>query len=459
MEAHARARGLTRESHREPEIISNKAVISHMTATDYACRVKRAMSRMSASPPPRRRPLAIALYVVIAIVVVWLVARPLGRWLFPPKAPQANPAIVVTTAAAQGEDVDIGLTGVGTVQAMQTVTVKPRVDGQLERVGFVEGQDVKEGQVLAQIDPRTFQAQLQQAQATKARDEAQLANARLDLKRYEELIKVDSTTRQTLDTQRALVDQLAAAVRNDEAQIALDKVQLDFTTITAPLSGRVGARLVDPGNIVHATDTTGLVVIRQIDPIDVVFTLPDDAFGRINRAMQASQSPLVVFAHERGTDADLGHGGLILLNNTIDTTSGTIQLKARFPNPKHLLWPGQYVNARLVLGQRDRAVVIPASAVQRNDAGTYVYAVQADQTVKLQPVEVAELQGARAVIAKGVQAGERVVADGQYKLKPGSLIAEAPARPGTAPTGGAAAESTAATSPAVAASATAAVRQ
>ncbi|HBD36623.1 MAG TPA: efflux RND transporter periplasmic adaptor subunit, partial [Cupriavidus sp.] len=253
MEGHARARGLTRESHREPEINGNKAVISHMTATDYACRVKRPMSRMSASPPPRRRPLAIALYVVIAIVVVWLVARPLGRWLFPPKAAQANPAIVVTTAAAQGEDVDIGLTGVGTVQAMQTVTVKPRVDGQLERVGFVEGQDVKEGQVLAQIDPRTFQAQLQQAQATKARDEAQLANARLDLKRYEELIKVDSTTRQTLDTQRALVDQLAAAVRNDEAQIALDKVQLDFTTITAPLSGRVGARLVDPGNIVHAT--------------------------------------------------------------------------------------------------------------------------------------------------------------------------------------------------------------
>jgi multidrug efflux system membrane fusion protein len=278
------------------------------------------------------------------------------------------------------------------------------VDGQLERVGFVEGQDVKEGQVLAQIDPRTFQAQLQQAQATKARDEAQLANARLDLKRYEELIKVDSTTRQTLDTQRALVDQLAAAVRNDEAQIALDKVQLDFTTITAPLSGRVGARLVDPGNIVHATDTTGLVVIRQIDPIDVVFTLPDDAFGRINRAMQASQSPLVVFAHERGTDADLGHGGLILLNNTIDTTSGTIQLKARFPNPKHLLWPGQYVNARLgwasVTAQwsfrRQRCNVTMPAPTSMPCRRTRPW---------LQPVEVAELQGARAVIAKGVQAG------------------------------------------------------
>jgi len=402
------------------------------------------VTRMSASAPPRRRPLAIALIVVIALIAVWLLARPLGKLLFPHQAARPNPAIVVTTAAAQAEEVDIGLTGVGTVQAMQTVTVKVRVDGQLERVGFVEGQDVKEGQVLAQIDPRTFQAQLQQAQATRAHDEALLANARLDLKRYEELMKVDSTTRQTLDTQRALVDQLAATVRNDEAQIALDRVQLDFTTITAPLSGRVGARLVDPGNIVHAADTTGLVVIRQIDPIDVVFTLPDDAFGRINRAMQASQTPLVVYAHERGTDAALGRGGLILLNNTIDTTSGTIQLKARFPNPTHTLWPGQYVNARLVLGQRGRAVVIPASAVQRNDAGTYVYAVQPDQTVKLQPVEVAELQGARAVIAKGVQPGERVVADGQYKLQPGARIAEAPARPGAASAPTVAANATAA---------------
>ena len=408
---------------------------------------------MSASVLSRRRPLVIVLAAVLLLLIAWL----LVRLLSPRPAPKPTPPVVVTTATARAQSVDIGLTGVGTVQAMATVTVKARVDGQLERVGFVEGQDVKEGQVLAQIDPRTFQAALQQAQATKARDEAQLANARLDLERFEALMKVDSTTRQTLDTQRALVGQLAATVRNDEAQIALAKVQLDFTTITAPLSGRVGARLVDPGNIVHATDTTGLVVIRQIDPINVVFTLPDDAFGRINRAINASPSPLTVFANERGSDLELGRGSLILVNNTIDTTSGTIQLKARFPNPKHTLWPGQYVNARLVLGQHDNAVVIPASAVQRNEAGTYVYAVQPDQTVKLQPVDVAELQGARAVIAKGVGAGDRVVADGQYKLKPGAQIAEAEPKPparaagGTAATGATAPAAAAASAPAVAA--------
>ncbi len=397
---------------------------------------------MSATVPSRRRPLAVALAIVVVLLAGW----GLYRLLRPRPATPPVPPVVVSTATARTQEVDIGLTGVGTVQAMATVTVKARVDGQLDSVGFVEGQDVKAGQVLARIDPRTFQATLQQAQATRARDEALLANARLDLQRFEDLIRTDSTTRQTLDTQRALVNQLAATVRNDEAQIALARVQLDFTTITAPLSGRVGARLVDPGNIIHATDTTGLVVIRQIDPIDLVFTLPDDAFGRIQRAMAASATPLAVFANERGTDIALGQGRLILLNNTIDTTSGTIQLKARFPNPHQALWPGQYVNARLVLGQHDNAVVIPASAIQRNEAGTYVYAVQADQSVKLQPVQVAELQGPQAVIASGVNPGDRVVADGQYKLKPGARIAETPPQSGQA-----AAPDTRGSAPAVAA--------
>jgi multidrug efflux system membrane fusion protein len=354
----------------------------------------------------------------------------------PRAATPAPPAIAVTTAPVREETVPLSLAGVGTVQAMATVTVKPRVDGELQRVGFVEGQDVKVGQVLAQIDPRTFQAQLQQAQ--KARDEAQLANARLDLQRYKELIRVDSTTRQTVDTQRALVAQLAAAVKTDEAQISLARVQLDYTTITAPISGRVGARLVDPGNIVHAADTTGLVVIRQIDPIDVVFTLPDDTLRRINRAVLESKTPLPVYAYERSSDEQLGQGGLILVNNTIDTTSGTIQLKARFPNPSHALWPGQYVNARLVLGELERSVTIPAAAVQRREAGPYVYAVQPDQTVRIQPIEVAELQGGLAVVSRGLKAGERVVADGQYKLKPGARITEARANAGSAPQGAAA---------------------
>lgn len=376
---------------------------------------------MTPTSRPYTRPLgriAIAAIIVACVggYVVWRVLAPK-----PVKAP--TPPVGVTTALAQAQDVDIGLVGVGTVQAMQTVTVTPRIDGQLVSVGFVEGQDVKLGQVLARIDPRTFEAQLQQAQATRARDEATLANARLDLTRFQGLIKENATTQQTLDTQRATVAQLEASVRTDDAQIALARVQLDFTTITAPLAGRVGARLVDPGNIVHATDTTGLVVIRQIDPIDVVFTLPEEAVSQIHGAT-TDGAQLVVDANERESGKRLGEGKLILVNNTIDTTSGTIQLKARFPNPTHALWPGQYVDARLVLGQRARAITVPSSAIQRNDAGTYVYTVQPDNTVAMKPVTVAELQGNRAVIGKGLAAGDRVVSEGQYKLRAGAKIVE-----------------------------------
>ncbi|PWK36490.1 efflux RND transporter periplasmic adaptor subunit [Cupriavidus plantarum] len=370
-------------------------------------------------PHPRRLGrIAIAAIIVACVggYVVWHVLAPK-----PVKAP--TPPVGVTTALAQAQDVDIGLVGVGTVQAMQTVTVTPRIDGQLVSVGFVEGQDVKLGQVLARIDPRTFEAQLQQAQATRARDEATLANARLDLTRFQGLIKENATTQQTLDTQRATVAQLEASVRTDDAQIALARVQLDFTTITAPLAGRVGARLVDPGNIVHATDTTGLVVIRQIDPIDVVFTLPEEAVSQIHGAT-TDGAQLIVDANERESGKRLGEGKLILVNNTIDTTSGTIQLKARFPNPTHALWPGQYVDARLVLGRRARAITVPSSAIQRNDAGTYVYTVQPDNTVAMKPVTVAELQGNRAVIGKGLAAGDRVVSEGQYKLRAGAKIVE-----------------------------------
>ncbi|CAG2142724.1 efflux RND transporter periplasmic adaptor subunit [Cupriavidus plantarum] len=370
-------------------------------------------------PHPRRLGrIAIAAIIVACVggYVVWRVLAPK-----PVKAP--TPPVGVTTALAQAQDVDIGLVGVGTVQAMQTVTVTPRIDGQLVSVGFVEGQDVKLGQVLARIDPRTFEAQLQQAQATRARDEATLANARLDLTRFQGLIKENATTQQTLDTQRATVAQLEASVRTDDAQIALARVQLDFTTITAPLAGRVGARLVDPGNIVHATDTTGLVVIRQIDPIDVVFTLPEEAVSQIHGAT-TDGAQLIVDANERESGKRLGEGKLILVNNTIDTTSGTIQLKARFPNPTHALWPGQYVDARLVLGRRARAITVPSSAIQRNDAGTYVYTVQPDNTVAMKPVTVAELQGNRAVIGKGLAAGDRVVSEGQYKLRAGAKIVE-----------------------------------
>ncbi|MGO4331853.1 efflux RND transporter periplasmic adaptor subunit, partial [Cupriavidus sp. M-11] len=386
-----------------------------------------------ATQPSRRNPFLIGLAILVLAALAWFAIGPLKRMMAPRQAAAPAPAVSVSSALVRREDVPIGLGGVGTVQAMATVTVKPRVDGQLDRVGFVEGQDVKAGQLLAQIDPRTFQAQLQQAQAQKMRDEAQLANARLDLKRYEGLIQENATTEQTLDTQRAQVAQLAAAIKNDEALVNAARVQLDYTTINAPLSGRVGARLVDPGNIVHAADASGIVVIRQIDPIDVVFTLPESEFQRINQAIQGSRTPLAVEASERGSGQLLGRGSLILLNNTIDTTSGTIQLKARFPNPAHTLWPGQYVNARLVLGEREQALTIPASAVQRGQSSTYVYVVRADHTVASRPIEVAEIQDARAIVTKGLAADERVVVDGQYKLKPGARVNEtaSPATPAT----------------------------
>ena len=356
-------------------------------------------------------------------------------------AERPAPAVVATTAAVKQQDVPIYRAGIGSVTAAQTVTVKARIDGQLDTVGFTEGQDVKAGQLLARIDPRTLQAQLAQAQAQQAKDEAQLANARIDLARYTKLIAEDASTQQQLDTQKALVAQLEAAVKTDAAQVAYARVQLGFTTITAPIGGRVGARLVDPGNIVHATDANGLVVINQVDPISVVFTLPEEAFQDINRALRASEKnrePLVVQAYPRNGTELLGTGKLVLLNNQIDTASGTVQLKGSFANPTHTLWPGQYVNVRLVLGQRANALTIPAAAVQRSQDGTYVYAVGADgKTVQTQAIQVAQIQDGIAIVDQGLSAGQRVVVDGQYKLKPGAAIAET-ARKGAAPASGAA---------------------
>jgi multidrug efflux system membrane fusion protein len=340
------------------------------------------------------------------------------------KAPP--PAVLVTTAVVRQHTVPEYRSGIGTVSAMRSVTVKVRVDGQLDKVGFTEGQDVKAGQMIAQLDPRTLAAQLAQAQATKAKDQATLGNARADLGRYTQLIAEDAATQQQVDTQKALVNQLEATVKTDDAAIAYAQVQLSFTTINAPISGRVGARLVDPGNIVHATDTTGLVVINQIDPIAVVFTLPEEAFQAINAAINshdAKHRQLVVQAYPRSGDELLGTGSLILLNNQIDTTSGTVQLKGSFPNPQHKLWPGQYVNVRLVLGARDDALTIPSAAVQRSQTGTYVYTVNdADRTVATQPIHVAQMQEGMAIVDQGLKAGQTVVLDGQYKLRPGSTI-------------------------------------
>ena len=373
--------------------------------------------------PARRWTLLLIGLPLLAVLgsAIWLSTHQSNQTIRPATV---SPAVLATTTQVLQQNVPIYLSGVGTVTAKESVVVKARTDGQLDNVDFQEGQDVKAGQLLAQLDPRTLQALLAQAIAQKAKDQAQLTNARLDLRRYALLIKQDAATRQTLDAQQALVAQLQAAVQVDEAQINYATTQLSFTRITAPISGRTGARLVDPGNIVHASDPGGLVVINQIDPIAVVFTLPEEAFQAINQALHSNANPLSVLAYPPDSDVPLGQGSLILLNNQIDTSTGTIQLKGSFPNSQHKLWPGQYVNARLILGQREQALTIPAAAVQRGPNGTYTYTVGADDTVQLQLIHVVNIQDGIAIIDKGLSAGQRVVVDGQYKLKPGLRIQE-----------------------------------
>jgi multidrug efflux system membrane fusion protein len=392
--------------------------------------------------PHSRRHIAVAgvasLLALLAIVLLW---RYYAAERKPP--PRAAAAVRVTTVRVEEQDVPIFRSGVGTVTALASVTVKPRIDGQLERVAFVEGQDVKAGQLLAQIDPRTLEAQLAQVEAQKARDQAQLGNARVDLKRYTGLFAEDAATQQQVDTQKALVAQLEAAVKTDDAQINFAQVQLGFTRIVAPIGGRVGARLVDAGNIVHAADAGGLVVINQIDPITVLFTLPEGTFQDINHALHASAEPLQVIAYPRDGKEKLGDGKLILLNNQIDTTTGTVQLKGSFANPGHTLWPGQYVNVRLVLRHDPHALTVPAAAVQRSQDGTFVWVVDADNKAANRPVRVGPIEDGIAVIESGLTAGQRVIVGGQYQLRPGVAVVESARAAGRAASAASAAGSSA----------------
>ena len=376
-----------------------------------------------------RRWLLLSILILIATVTAWVALRSAKGE--PPVATKVAVAVPATLVRVAQENVPNFLVGIGTVEAWATVTVKTRLDGQLERVDFVEGQDVKAGQVLAQIDAHALRAQLEQTQAQKSRDEAQLANVRLDLERYTGLIKEEAASQQMVDTQRALMAQMQAAVQSDEAQIHYAQVQLGYATITAPLAGRVGARLVDPGNIVHVTDANGLVVINQIDPIAVVFTVPGDAVQAINAASRPGHQ-LVVLVYARTGDSLLARGELVLMNNQIDVASGTVQLKARFANAAHALWPGQYVNVRLQLGEHIQALTVPATVVQRGPSGTYAYAVDADGKAQLRPIEVVQIQDGKAVIGKGLQVGETVVAEGQYKIKPGIAVVATPPAPDNA---------------------------
>lgn len=334
--------------------------------------------------------------------------------------PGAGAPVPVVVAAAERKDVPVYLEGVGTVAAYQTVTVRSRVDGQLKRIAFTEGQDVQPGDLLAELDARPFRAALDQAVAKKAQDAAVLANSKLDLERYRVLVERNFIQRQMLDTQAAQVAQQEALVRADQAAIDTARVNLAYTRITAPIPGRTGLRQVDVGNIVHATDATGLVVLTQLRPISLVFTLPEQNVSAINAQQAQHRLPVDAVAADGQTVLD--HGELLLVDNQIDVTTGTVRLKAVFPNADHKLWPGQFVHGRLRLTVRRGSTVVPSPAVQRGPQGPFVYVLGPDNTVALRQVKVAQIRAGEALLDEGVDVGERVVVEGQYKLQPGSRV-------------------------------------
>jgi multidrug efflux system membrane fusion protein len=330
------------------------------------------------------------------------------------------PAVPVVAALVQQHDVPIYLRGVGTVIAYNTTVVRSQIQGQLVQIPFTEGQSVKAGDLLGLIDPRPFQAQLDQVTANRDRDQAQLVNAMANLGRYAALQSKGFATPQLSDTQKAQVAQLEATIKADEALIAQAQVQLSYTRLTSPIPGVTGVRQVDIGNIIHLTDPNGLVVVTQVEPISLIFTLPQTELPQIQTRM--TRGPLGVEAYSQDDRTKLEDGTLLLVNNQIAQTTGTIQLKATFANTTHRLWPGQLVNARLLVDTRRNGLTIPASAVQQGQTGPYVYIIAPDGTAQVRPVTVAQIAGGQALIDKGLNAGETVVTDGQYGLTQGSRV-------------------------------------
>jgi multidrug efflux system membrane fusion protein len=374
----------------------------------------------------RKRWVIVAIVIAGVALAVWMIARNHGGGA---KADQANaqdarggsgPPVPVVVAPVVQRDAPIYLEGLGSVVAFNTVSVKSRVDGQLMTVAFVEGQEVRRGDLLAQLDPRPFEIQARQAEATLARDLAMLAVARLTLARNVQLRKEDLIAQDQLDAQNATVAQLEATTQADRAQVDNAKLQLSYARITSPIDGRTGLRQVDAGNIIHANDPNGLVTITQLDPIAVLVTLPEDVLSAILEEM--AKHPLEADAFSRDGKDALGVGKVALLDNQINATAGTLRLKAIFPNPKRALWPNQFVKVRVLLTTRQNAIVVPASVVQRGPDGPFAYVVKADMTVEARPIQMVTGAGELAVVEKGLSAGEQVVTDGQYKLRAGSRV-------------------------------------
>jgi multidrug efflux system membrane fusion protein len=353
---------------------------------------------------------------IAALAVAGALYFPLVRGIDnPPAAPAAPPAVPVVAGVVRSHEVPIYLRGVGTVIAYNTDVVRSQIQGQLTQITFTEGQTVKEGDLLAQIDPRPYQAQLDQMTANRARDQAQLANAIANLGRYTELQSKGYATPQLSDTQKAQVAQLQSAIKADEALIEQAEVQLSYTKLTSPIPGVTGVRQIDVGNIIHPTDPNGLVVVTQVEPISLIFSLPESDLPQIQAQM--AKGPLAVLAYSQDDKTKLDEGKLLLVNNQIVQTTGTVQLKATFPNTAHMLWPGQLVNARLLIDTRKDGLTIAAPAVQQGQTGPYVYVISPDGKAQVRPVTVAEISEGQALIDTGLKANETVVIDGQYRLQ------------------------------------------
>ena len=417
-------------------------VMREQNATDPAG------ARSNGQVSPVRRLLVFALLALLSAVGVFLWRRrtPATSERAPSTAASASPearVIPVAVVKAVRRDVPVYLDGLGNAQPLATVTVKSQVDGRLDSVRFKEGQKVKKGEVLAQIDPRPFVIALHQAEAAMARDDAQAKNARRNLERYTNLVSQKLIPQQQVDDQQTAYDQAQASVAADRTQVESARLSLDYARITSPIDGVTGVRLIDPGNIVHAGDAGGIVVVTQLDPMAVVFTLPQDDLPRVSRELSAG--PLTAEAYSRDGDTRLGTGRLELIDNQVNQATATIRLKAIFPNPDKALWPNAFVKVRLLLATLHGALVVPAQAIQRGPQGAFVYVVDAEKKAVIRPVEVDAAPGESAVVNKGLDGGEDVVVEGQNALRPGAKVA--PRTPAPPPEKGSASRRTRSASP------------